>query len=367
MPIVLIAVRNLVGEKGRFAITAGGVAFSVLLILVLVGLYQGWTVKMTRFLGNLPADFWIGQKGTRDMSHSVSLLPMDLKDKLASTSGVKSVTAFVGRQVSFELRGKESHIFLVGVDEEGVIAPYKIVTGKPRPDKGEVIVDITFARQENLKMGDMLEIAGKQLTIVGMSEGGNLLVYSYAFAQEAEVRNILKFDTLTNYFLVQTDDPSYTKLTLEENFPDVAVLERAKFLKTNADLVKDTFLPIIGVLVIIALGIGIAVIGLSIFTATIEKSQEYGVLKAIGFSDRELFAIVVLQSLLAGIVGFAAGNVFAFVVVPLAEMNVSGFLYQAGFLEIGFVFVITLLISIVAAFIPIRRIISIDPVRVFKA
>lgn len=65
MPVFLIAFRNLFGEKGRFFITVGGVAFSVILILILLGLYQGWERQMTKFLGAIPTDLWVGQKAAR--------------------------------------------------------------------------------------------------------------------------------------------------------------------------------------------------------------------------------------------------------------------------------------------------------------
>lgn len=60
MHIWTISTRNVLGERGRLAITVGGVAFSVVLILVLVGLYRGWQAQMTRFLGSLDADLWVG-------------------------------------------------------------------------------------------------------------------------------------------------------------------------------------------------------------------------------------------------------------------------------------------------------------------
>lgn len=41
-----IARKNLFAEKTRFAISVGGVAFVMFLILVLGSLYQGWMVKL---------------------------------------------------------------------------------------------------------------------------------------------------------------------------------------------------------------------------------------------------------------------------------------------------------------------------------
>lgn len=49
-------------------------------------------------------------------------------------------------------------------------------------------------------------------------------------------------------------------------------------------------------LVLIGFVIGTLVIGPTIYTARMEKRREYGVLKAIGFSNRALYEIVWRQS-----------------------------------------------------------------------
>ncbi len=45
-----IARKNLFAEKTRFAISVGGVAFAVLLILVLSSLYLGWVGKLGAYV-----------------------------------------------------------------------------------------------------------------------------------------------------------------------------------------------------------------------------------------------------------------------------------------------------------------------------
>ena len=53
--------------------------------------------------------------------------------------------------------------------------------------------------------------------------------------------------------------------------------------------------------------VGGAVIALTTYTATIEKARDFGVLKAIGASDRFLYRIVVEQSVIVGVAGAAIG------------------------------------------------------------
>jgi len=363
----LIAIRNLFGERGRLLITAGGVAFSVTLILVLLGLYQGWNNQITRFLGSIDTDYWVGQQGSRDISHSVSLLPANMESLLRKQPSVGKLNIFVGRQVSFKKNGKEIRVLLVGTKKDGIVKPYKIVEGRNVPGRGEIIIDTITAKQEKLKIGDEIEINSTKLKIAGISSGGNILIYSYAFADLADTRKILGLNDFTNYFLISSDSRESLEADLKSVDPNLEIMTKQEFLDNNSAIIRDTFLPIIGVLLLIALVIGIAVIGLTIYTATIEKSQEYGVLKAIGYSNSSLYTIAFLQSIISGIIGLATGNLLAIVVVWLAKTYVGNFIYEVGARELIAVAILTLVMASLASLIPLKRLFSIDPANVFKA
>ena len=73
--MVSIARRNLLQERTRLLISVGGVAFSVMLILILAGLYGGWKVRVTAYIDRVQADLWVAQDGASDMFHSGSFLP----------------------------------------------------------------------------------------------------------------------------------------------------------------------------------------------------------------------------------------------------------------------------------------------------
>lgn len=367
MPLFIIAWRNLLGERGRLLITIIGVAFSVTLILTLSGLYLGWQSQMTRFLGTSTAELWVAQKGSRDMSHSLSLIPSAAEPELKQIEGVDSVVPLVGRQVTFDNGGQEVHLYLVGVDENRALKPYKLLEGQGDPAPGEVVIDQSFAKSEGIGLGDILEVKNTPLEVAGIMDGGNLMVYTYALAHLEDVKTILGLQGFVNFFLVQTDDVPGTKLRVEDKFPDLAALERQTFLDYNSALLKDTFLPIVGVLLVISLLIGLAVIGLTIYTATLEKSREYGVLKAIGYTSFQLFLVALLQALAAGVIGYLLGGALTKGVVALATRFTSSFIYELTSRELMEIFLLTLVMSTVSALVPLRRIIGIDPARVFKA
>lgn len=369
--MVSIARRNLFQERTRLLISVGGVAFSVMLILLLAGLYRGWQIRVTAYIDRVQADLWVAQDGASDMFHSGSFLPAAVEGSLRRVPGVRAVYRYLGRQVSFDLNGREAHLYLVGFDPETSIAgPVEMVAGKGRPVAGEIIVDRVFASNKGIGIGAILDINGTPLRVVGLSSGGNMVIYQFSFVNLREAERLLQMDEFANFFLVQVDDPAAVGAVqerIEDRVPGVEVFTRPVFKVNNNRIVTETFLPIIAVLTVIALAAGSAVIGLTIYTATVEKSREYGVLKAIGASDRTLYRVVLQQAASAAVLGYAVGAAVSVLLAAVIQQRVPAFMVTMTAASLGWMLLGALLMSAVAATIPARRIASIDPAEAFRA
>ena len=111
----LLARKNLLVQKGRFLLAITGISSAVILVLLLMGLYDGWREHMSAYLNHVHTDVWIGQKGAYDLFQTLSLLPAEGEDLLREADGVKKVSPFVGRLMTVEVRGQKRHSFIVGV------------------------------------------------------------------------------------------------------------------------------------------------------------------------------------------------------------------------------------------------------------
>ena len=367
--MVSIARKNLFKEKTRLIISVSGVAFAVFLIIVIQGLYNGWKERITSYIKNIDASIWVGQAGSSDMFHSTSIIPITLKENLEKISGVKEVNRFLGRQIAFDLKGKKVNTYIVGFDtEKNIAGPVKVAEGKKVPQEGEIIIDRVFTKNKNLKIGDVIKIGDKEFKVVGISEGGNMVIFQFSFISQKEAEPLFQMKGLTNYFLVKTDgDVGKIASNIKEKIPTVEARTKDEFINENQKLVRETFLPIIYVLTIIALIIGISIIGLTIYTATIEKLQEFGVLKAIGASNFQIYRVIFSQALISGILGYFVGVIFSLFAVRIIEYLVPMFVVSIRAKDILIIFGIAVLMSIFASYIPVRRITKIDPARVFRA
>ncbi|WP_193342698.1 FtsX-like permease family protein [Pseudarthrobacter sp. AB1] len=368
--MLFLAIKNLLQEKTRLLISVGGVAFSVLLIMSIQGLYQGWSNKIGEYIRTVPADYWITQTGATDMFHTPSVLPLIVREKLTAIEGVASAKPFSGRRVAFAHNGKDINLYVIADDtENNVGAPARVVEGKAVPDKGEIIIDGVVGRSENIRIGDTIPVAGRELKVAGYSEGGYILSFSFAFATKDDAESILQLPGATNFFLVTLKanaDAAGVASRIEAD-PAVDAITKDRFVENNTNIVRDTFLPIILVLLLIGIAVGMTVIGLTIFTSTIEKAREYGVLKAIGVSNRQLYTVVVEQAVAAAVLGYLVGAVLALVVSSAAGIYVPEFITEIRWLDAAWIFGVTLVMAVVSSLLPVRRLARIDPAEVFRA
>jgi len=108
------------------------------------------------------------------------------------------------------------------------------------------------------------------------------------------------------------------------------------------------------------------VIGLTIYTLTVEHGPEYGVLKAVGAPDRTLYRTAALQALTCGFVGWLLGVPFSWGVVALAQYFVPQFPAASYPRHALWMLGCTVGMSLIAASLPARRIARIDPLLAFK-
>ena len=362
-----LAWRNLSRERGRLAISVGGVAFAVLLILILRGLYAGFVDQATAYIRSVDADVWVAQEGSPgDLGHSISLLPPEVLDQVGGVAGVAEVAPLLTRPLEVDLGDGPVDVFVVGVDERtglggppGDIAP---------PGRGEAVVDTVFASNNGVERGDELDLHGLQVRVSDVATGGNAVITQYLWVNLADLAEALDTDAYS-YVLVRGDgtaSPERLAHHIPEEVTGTSATTADEFAAANTDDLEQGFLPVLWVLVVIALVIGSAVIGLTIYTATLEKRREYGVLKAIGFSNRRLVVIVVRQSLVAAAIGLVAGIVLTFAVAAVIRATLPEFVTEIGAVDIALAAVAALVMAVAATVVPLRPVTRLDPAEVFR-
>ncbi len=263
-------------------------------------------------------------------------------------------------------------IQLVGYDPAiDLGGPLTAVEGKSPPGPGEVVIDKETRERYGVDVGDRLVRGGNSLRVVGVTSGGDFVFTQVAFVTLETAIDFLEFEreTQRTFFLLRLEEPSEAEALadrLEADARGVIFFTGDEFADETRERILGNILPMLIVVLAVAFIVGLSVAGLTIYTATVEKSREYGILKAEGFTNRFLYRVVLEQSLVTSILGFILGAGATVLIAPLAQGQVPQFVVWVRWQDLLMITGATLLMAVIAAFVPIRRLAEIDPVTVFK-
>lgn len=368
--MILLAVRNLVTERTRFAFSAAGIGFAVFLISVLIGLYQGWNEKVGGFVEDVHADGWVARQGTTDFINAASILPGSMGDDMRARSDVAEVHPMIVRPMQFLHNGDVFDTHLIGYDVAASIGgPVKIVKGKGNPTGNEIVIDSVLSRTSGVGVGDKLTSNDKTFDVIGVATGGNFAFTQASFIDVKSAGTLLDMgDLVTFWIFSMKPGASFAQLQSEviAANPSVTVFTSEEFASATRHRILDNVVPIIVLILGLALIVGIAITSLTIYTATVERTREFGVMKAIGFNNRDLYGLVLIQSIVTGLLGFVFGVLLTLIVSMFADRLVATFIVLVRPMDIVLVLAVTVFMAAAASIVPARRVGAVDPAVAFK-
>ncbi len=308
-----VAWRNLFKDKTRLSLSIGGVALAVMLILILNGFLAGLTSQIGAYLTNEPGTLVVAQDGVENLLGVASQLPAGIEDTVRGR-GAKQVIPILSQSVIFEMHGRKQFAYLIGYEPKTGGGPWQLAAGRePRNDK-EIIFDRVLAMRHNVGLGDKVELMDKDFTIVGLSEGTNSWMTGFVFVRKTALESLLRVPNATSFLLVTPAEYIGTERLRARlsNLSGTNVLTKEQMIANDIQLFGKAFMAPIQMMAAIAFFVGVLVVGLVIYTATVERQREYGVLKAIGARKGLLYRAVAIQALIAAGAGSALGIVLAY-------------------------------------------------------
>ena len=362
-----LARRNLVQDKTRFMLSVIGVALAVMLILILSGFLNGMYRQISAYLDHMPGSIVVAQDGVRNLLGATSLLPADM-DGVVKTRGAAQVVPILSQFVILDLHDKKVPVYLVGYEPKSGGGPWQLAAGRePRNDK-EAIVDRVLAQRHNLAIGDTIEILDRDFTLIGLSEGTASWMTSFVFVRKAALEGLLRAPGATSFLLV-TPSVRVREDELRRRLSDLSSIEvtpKSTVIANDLNLYGGVFSGPIRLMVGIAFLVGTLVVGLVIYTATIERQREYGVLKAIGARNGLLYRTVITQAVIASGVGSIGGVGLAFGLAQLIMTSQPQFLIVFESNAVLQSLLAGLAMALFAAWFPARVIARLAPAEVFR-
>ena len=364
---MLLARRNLFKDKTRLALSIGGVALAVTLILLLNGLLSGMYAQIAAYLEHAPGSLVVAQDGVRNLLGTTSLLPPNT-DGAVKAWGAMKVAPILSQFIILDLHDKKQPAYLVGYERAQGGGPWQLSAGRePRRDT-EVVFDRILADRHNVALGDKVEIMDRDFTVVGLSEGTSSWMTSFLFIRRSAAEELLRAPGGASFLLVTPSDRVGADALRErlKRLSGIEVLSKREMIANDLKLFAQLFSAPLQLMTAIAFLVSTLVVGLVIYTATVERQREYGVLKAIGARNGVLYRLVATQALIAALSGAVIGVGLAYGASELIMAMRPQFLIVLEPAETARAILSGLGMALLAALFPARAIAGLAPAEVFR-
>lgn len=373
--MVDIARKNLFYDRTRLAITVVGVTFSVVLVFAQFGIYLGFMQNASIIIDNTPADIWITSKNSANFDFPQPFTEFKL-NRVKETPGVASAEHLVLGWGAMRLPdGGFENIEIIGFNpDSGMGGPWRLREGSLEALKAgsAIIVDESaLSKLKDVRVGQWVEIYDTRVKVVGISQGvRGFTTAPYVFTSYRTAQDMVPWLRERTVFIMARVaagfDPAEVAGRLRE-IRDVDVYTRAEYSrKTQLYWTWQTGIGVgFSMTALMAIVVGMVVVGQTIYSATVEHLREFGTLKAIGAANRDVYRIVLEQALINAVLGYAIG--LAVTQVVIRSFHVTGLVMIVPPILMLGVFGITLAMCLGASVISVRKAVTVDPLVVFKA
>jgi len=366
----VLARRNLAGNRVRLLVSVGGVALALSLTIALEAIFAGVANQLTTYVDRAGADVWVAQAGVRNLHMVASWLPDSVTDQVRSVDGVADASPILYSTDTIAAGDERAVAYVIGLPPDAAMGrPWNVVDGSDQLGPGEVIVDRGFASQAGVSIGDEVTVLGGEARVVGLSDGTASLVNSVAFVSFEDFAAMRGGAPVVSFVLVKVASgasPEEVAAEIERVVPGVTAQSRAAFAVQERRLVMDMSADVIAIMNAVGFAVGLAVVALTVYVATLARRREYGALKALGARNRFLYGVVLSQAVLSVALGFLVGLAFTELIslaVAQTDLNLDLAISAASLAKVG---LFAAVIAGLAAILPIRQIAGLDPAVVFR-
>jgi putative ABC transport system permease protein len=377
--MIWLALRMLVGNRAKYVAMLFGVTFASMMICQQCSIFCGVMRMCTGQIRDVQdAPIWVLSPRTRYID-DLDPLPERQVQAVRSVPGVAWAVPLQKGYGRAQLDdGRFQQVILLALDDATLVgAPRTLILGEladiRRPDA--VVID---------EVGHQLLWPGQPLRV-----GRTITFAGHRAVVVAVCRASLTFQTLPVFYTRRSQAARYLP---PEPRTVSAILARGQDGLTPADvcaritgrtgllaltgdawaertihhyLTRTGILLNFGTTVLLGLMVGVAISGQSFYTFTIENLPHFGMLKAMGTSDRRLTGMVALQAGVVGGIGYGLGVGLAAVYGEVTRGH-SKLVFHMPWQVLVLTGAAVLLVTVATSLVSIRRVVRLEPAIVVR-
>lgn len=312
MWFLTLIIKNLLRRRQRSLVTMLGIALAVTAVVALVGISNGFERSYLDLYSQRGIDLVVQRSGRRQQLSSG--IDEALGERIRRLPGVQEAIGGLVDVISLA----EADQMMVLVNGWPADCPLfdrlKFLSGRSlkSTDRDGVLLGKVLARNLDKKVGDSIELYGRPYKVVGVYESYNV----YENGAVTMLLHVLQKETdrngeVTGFTVVA--DPGAPrqaigelKTRIEKLDPRLSVLSTTDFINSIAQIRAARAMAWLTSTLALVLGaIGVLnTMAMSVF----ERTQEFGVLRAVGWSRERILAMILAEALLLAVCGALLGS-----------------------------------------------------------
>ena len=315
-----IAWCNLYRDKVRFGTAVVGLVFAVVLMSVQSSIFLGAVRSSSLLAREIDGDLWIVPSGAANADFSVPM-PSRRRYQALGVPGVERTgRMIVGFSVWRFPSGRQEPLIVVGTDTDHRWLPIDPGLIRVKTNEGRGVV---LDERERWRFGDQGgplplqargELNGHRVFVGGYArEMASFTPTPYVFTSYEAALDFTNLDADDTTFVMVKCEPgadvAMVRDALAERIPDVEVLTKVEFARRSWRYwVMGTGMGMsLGLMAFLALMVAMTIVGQTFVTGVLVKLREYGLLKALGFRNRFVAGVIVVQGIIVALIGYVLG------------------------------------------------------------
>lgn len=375
-----IAWKMLTGDRTKYFGTVFGVAFGVLLISQQTSIFVSLMRRTAHAVIDVrDASVWVMDTNQQNADEIKPLSDSDL-NRVRGVEGVAWAVRYFKSLARAKIEtGQFRQVVLLGLDDQTMVgAPVKMLEGSlsnlRRPDA--IIVDKAGYEylwgQEPIRLGRTLEMNDHRAVLVGICEAtAPFQTFPVVYTRYSQAVQFVAGERKVMSFVLASPQAGITDQELTERIharTGLMAQTRNQFMRFIIGYyMRNTGIPVnFGITIALGFIVGTAIAGQTFYLFTLENLKQFGALKAMGVSDLKITGMVLLQATIVGLIGYGLG----IGMTALFFESTGGITALAGFYmpwQVAVLAAVAVAIIIVlASFISLRKVLTLEPAVVFR-
>lgn len=376
MNILTITFNNIWHRKIRSLLTILGVGISIAAFVAIIGLTDGLRESFISNFKSRGTDLVVLEKGVLDILSSK--VDIAYKDKLKALPEVEQVAPILLDLYSFKFK---QFIVIYGWELDSYLFKELRVRGSFPKNNQEVILGALAAKRLNKEVGQQVNIKGAQFTVAGIFQSKSIIEDGAVIMALESLQKLKDVRDKVCLYNIKVRTPSSAKASYDQindsidraeiaiarSFPELEVKNIQNFISNNTPMYmifNFTWALSIVAFIIVILGIVN-----TMAASVLERTQEIGILLAIGWRNLSVVGMVLCEAMLLGFAGGLVGLGFGYLM-----MNVFVLTPQlSGLMSITYdpvlilkVILISSALGLVSGIYPALKAIAIEPMKVLR-